>query len=270
MAALADSHRILVVDDDVSFTGVICAALERLAVRADVAVTGSEAMRKLGCGAYAGLLLDLQLPDTPGLSVLRKIRQRGDPVRVVVLTGAASVTSAVEAMKLGAVDFLEKPVRPAQLSEIVRTLLSAESLVARQPGGATKRPPGPEPLVDQLARAMVAVVIHPEDVPTVLAWCALIGRSKSSVSALCELIGVAPKAALDLARVLRAMRTSATSDVRETFLVADPRTVTRLLERAGSLAIASAQGPVNFLDRQQFIGDRRVIDRLAHYLGTTS
>lgn len=257
------SKSALVVDDDMSFTAFICAALEKLAVRPDVAYSGAEALSRLRRHEYSGVLLDLKLPDIPGLDVLRAIRQRGDRVPVVVLTGAGSVPSAVEAMQLGAQNFLEKPVRLTQLSAIVQALSAA------QPPRDRPRL-GRESLVDQLVRAMVVVVNHSEDVATVRQWCNLVGRSRSSLYAMCELVGVVPKAALDLARLLRAARSSPALGLREAFLVADPRTIDRLLKRAGGSVVDSAHSQDDVLKNQRLMTDRQMLDRLARFLGSSA
>jgi len=124
MAGTGDSVRLLVVDDDVSFVTFVGTALEKLGVAADVALTGNDAGLRLKKEAFGGVLLDLNLPDMPGLDVLRTIRHGGDLTPVVVLTGAGTVATAVEAMKLGVVDFLEKPVRLAKLTTVVDSLRS--------------------------------------------------------------------------------------------------------------------------------------------------
>jgi len=124
MADTGDSVRLLVVDDDVSFVTFVCTALEKRGVAADVALTGNDAGLRLKKEAFGGVLLDLNLPDMPGLDVLRTMRHGGDLTPVVVLTGAGTVATAVEAMKLGVVDFLEKPVRLAKLTTVVDSLRS--------------------------------------------------------------------------------------------------------------------------------------------------
>jgi hypothetical protein len=116
---------------------------------------------------------------------------------------------------------------------------------------------------------MMAVVVSEEDVPTVQAWCLLVGKSRSSVYALCEMVGVLAKAALDLARLLRAARSPDASDLRAAFLAADHRTVDRLLHRAGHV-IGSVQFRDNLLTHQRLITDQRVIDRLTHHLRSSS
>jgi FixJ family two-component response regulator len=253
---------ILVVDDDLTFVGFVCAAMEKLGVRTAVAPTGRDAMRHLAQAVPAGILLDLRLPDMDGLDLMRAIRGHNNAVPVAVVTGAASVPAAVEALQLGALDFLEKPVRLAQLSTAVSRLLSEG---ARQSQRLSTMVTGGTALVDQLVRCMIAVVSHDEDVPTVRAWCLLIGKSKSSLSALCALIGVAPKAALDLARLLRAISVMPSGDVCDALLAADPRTVKALLRRAGSGGERSLNQE-DFLASQQLILDGHVIERLTRCL----
>lgn len=116
--------------------------------------------------------------------------------------------------------------------------------------------------IDQVARAMVAVVKHAEDVPTIRVWCLIVGKSRSSLSALCALAGVAPKAALDLARLLRAVRCSPDQDLRAAFHVADPRTIERLLTRSGRQRGNFGQSLEGLLDEQRLIANRRVIAQL--------
>lgn len=245
--------RLLVVDDDVSFVTFVCRALEKQSVEVEVALTGTDAVRRLQSKRFAGVLLDLSLPDMHGLDVLRTMRRRGDLTPVVVLTGAGTVVGAVEAMKLGALDLLEKPVHPDGLSTVVHSLRSST-----QAGRLAEDQP-----VGRLAAAMLAVARHVDDVPTVREWCTLIGRSESSLYALCEISGVPAKAALDLARLLRANRCSKSGDRLEGLTSADPRTVERLLRRAGlTEALVDGLSLTDLLARQQLVVNDSLLRRL--------
>jgi DNA-binding response OmpR family regulator len=271
---MADGQPLLVVDDDLTFASFMVDMLKRLRVRAAVAFTGSDALRQLSRSDYRGVLLDLKLPDMSGLEVLRDLRARGHLVPVVIMTGDSSVPDAVEAMQLGALNFLEKPIMLGQLAAAVEALSSYQppSPPAPQPPSPPApqppSPPAPQPhlLIDQLVRAMLVVITHDEDVPTVQQWAPLAARSRSSLYALCEAIGIAPKSALDLARLLRAAGDQRRRGIRAAFLAADARTVARLLERAGMDPASSLPLRDDLLERQQLINDPWVIDRLKDHL----
>jgi two-component system response regulator FixJ len=74
----------------------------------------SDLPKNLGC-----ILLDMRMPGMDGLSVMRALKERGDGIPILVLTGHGDVPMAVEAMRLGAVDFLEKPYPPKELLEAI-------------------------------------------------------------------------------------------------------------------------------------------------------
>lgn len=260
MASTSEPKRVLVVDDDPSFGTFVCAALERLAVIADVAQTGGSAIRHLEAAGYSGVLLDLRLPDISGLEVLRDIHRRESRVPVVILTGAGTVPATVEAMRLGAADVLEKPISSASLAELVQGLFILD-------GPSDSWASGLPRLIDQIAKGMDAVIQSPGDVPTVHAWCVLIGRSESSWYAVCEMAEVSAKACLDLARLLRARRSAKVAGFEKSIDVADPRTTARLLKRAGSMAsLASASSVADLLDQQQLVSNSRLTQRVAFYM----
>jgi len=133
-----DAGRILVIDDDASFRFAMKKALRRLGYEVEEASGGREALVRLTSGTPPdAALLDLRMGDLDGLDVLR--RSSGTPTRIVVLTGHGSVGAAVEAMKLGAFSFLEKPV-DADLLAPVLTQAVAESR-GRRSGEADLAPP---------------------------------------------------------------------------------------------------------------------------------
>jgi FixJ family two-component response regulator len=81
------------------------------------------------------LVLDLRLPRMSGMELLEQLAGRGNSLPVIMITGHGDVTSAVQAMKLGVVDFLEKPYSPQQLREAIRQAieLDAERRAAKSP-----------------------------------------------------------------------------------------------------------------------------------------
>ncbi len=121
-------RRILVVDD----SELTCQYLSQLLARPDrrikVAHDGTEALEWLVEGHFSLALVDLRLPGIDGLDLLREVRNRELPLTVIVLTGHASVDSTVEAMKLGAYDYLTKPIENEALDRLVEQALSDRRL----------------------------------------------------------------------------------------------------------------------------------------------
>jgi DNA-binding NtrC family response regulator len=118
--------RILLVEDRDSLRRLLARALADDGYEVAAAATGGEAVRLLGERPFDLVLTDLKLPDGSGLEVLAASRQSQPRVPVVVLTGYGSVGAAVEAMKLGAHDFLEKPLELPDLARLVAKAIAAK------------------------------------------------------------------------------------------------------------------------------------------------
>jgi len=116
--------RILIVDDDARDAEALKLLLAEDSHEVDVAASAEEAVQRFRGGTYHIVLADLQLPGESGVDLVRTLRAEAPATAVVVLTGHASVSSAVQALKLGAVDYLKKPVNPAQLKKLVEQLVS--------------------------------------------------------------------------------------------------------------------------------------------------
>jgi DNA-binding NtrC family response regulator len=116
--------RILVVDDDVSDAEALCALLTEAGHDVVTAASTEAAMAKFREGTYAIVVADVQLPGESGLDLVRELRNLAPATAVVVMTGHASVSTAVTALKLGAVDYLKKPVHVAQLKKLIAQLVA--------------------------------------------------------------------------------------------------------------------------------------------------
>jgi len=106
---------VLVIDDEVAVNNNIRKILQKKGIQVDQAFTKSEAIQKIDSGRYALVLLDLRIPDVKGLELLTAIRARNERTKVIIITGYASVETAVECARLGAVDYLPKPFTPAEI-----------------------------------------------------------------------------------------------------------------------------------------------------------
>lgn len=116
--------RILIAEDEANLRLVLQKELERLGYRVQVAPDGEAALRKLEESNVDVLLCDINMPRIDGMEVLRRVHERPNPPEVIMLTGQATVETAVEAMKLGAYDYLTKPYKIAELD--VRVKQAAE------------------------------------------------------------------------------------------------------------------------------------------------
>lgn len=115
--------RILIAEDDLPLAGFLRKGLEAEHYTVDLASDGEEALLMAGDYAYDLAILDLTLPKTDGLQVLKRIRERKPSLPVLVLTGRAKVEDRVKGLDLGADDYLTKPFSFSELSARVRALL---------------------------------------------------------------------------------------------------------------------------------------------------
>jgi DNA-binding NtrC family response regulator len=114
-----DALHVLVVDDDADVRTLLDRVLTKSGYTAVEAASGVEARDFLGRQAFDVVLVDMQLPDTTGLDILRWAREAEVDTEFVVLTGNADVETAVEAMRLGAYHYIAKPWRNAELIEVI-------------------------------------------------------------------------------------------------------------------------------------------------------
>jgi two-component system nitrogen regulation response regulator NtrX len=120
----ADRPLVLVVDDDSALRQICLDMLSARGYRAFGAATVGEGLREFDERRPSAVLLDLRLPDGTGLDVLRELQRRSPVTPVVVVSGHGSVSDAVEAMRLGAADFLEKPLSAERLYEVLEKVLA--------------------------------------------------------------------------------------------------------------------------------------------------
>ena len=118
----------LIVDDEKNIRLTLSQALETLGAEIDTAANGEEALTKLKGRKFGLILLDIRMPGMDGMEVLRQVREIRPDIRVIMITAYGTVESAVEAMKLGAVDFLQKPFDPEEIRELVLRVMDREKL----------------------------------------------------------------------------------------------------------------------------------------------
>jgi DNA-binding NtrC family response regulator len=124
--------KILIVDDEKNIRLTVAQALESLGYAVKTAISGEEAMDSLKEEVFTLLLLDLRLPGIDGIEVLRQVVELHPDIQVIIISAYGTVDNAVEAMKLGAADFIKKPFTPQEIREVVKGILDREALQAQQ------------------------------------------------------------------------------------------------------------------------------------------
>ncbi len=116
--------QLLLLEDEASVAQGLRMVLEEAGYDVDVALTGKKALDIIQKNSFDGLVADLRLPDIDGMEVIRRIKERQPDTAVVVITGYASVASAVDAIKLGAFDYLPKPFTEDEIKAAVEEALN--------------------------------------------------------------------------------------------------------------------------------------------------
>lgn len=123
---------VLIVDDEKNIRLTLSQAIESMDLDVGTAVNGEDALSKLDESDYGLMLLDLKMPGMDGMDVLRQVREVRPDIKVIIITAHGTIDSAVEAMKLGAVDFIQKPFTPDEIRGLVRKVLDRDALEAEQ------------------------------------------------------------------------------------------------------------------------------------------
>jgi len=118
-------YTVLVVDDE----PIVCHSVRKILAKQQCAVEEAldvdAALQKMGLHEYDLILLDLKMPKRSGMEVLKSIRTRWPDLPVIIITGHGTIESAIEATKLGAVNFIPKPFTPAELAKVAVEALAA-------------------------------------------------------------------------------------------------------------------------------------------------
>lgn len=115
--------KILVVDDEINVCKSIASTLEDLDYIIDTALSGGEAANKHNQNQYDLIIADLMMPDITGIELLKRVKAKTPDARFILVTGYPSIKTAVEAIKLGAFDYIPKPFTPDELRSIVHRAL---------------------------------------------------------------------------------------------------------------------------------------------------
>ena len=118
------SDNVLIVDDEKDFLDLISERLRAREMKVSTTTSAKDALSMIDQESFDAVVLDLQMPEMDGLEALKRIKEKNPDVQVILLTGHATVEKGVEAMKLGAMDLIEKP---ADLTTIIDRIKRAKA-----------------------------------------------------------------------------------------------------------------------------------------------
>ncbi|NJB84114.1 sigma-54-dependent transcriptional regulator [Wenyingzhuangia aestuarii] len=119
--------QILLIEDDVSFSNMLKKFMERHEYAVDVSYTLLNATQLLKKKDYDLVFTDLRLPDGDGIALLKQLKENNSPTPVVLMTSYAEVSTAVQAMKQGAFDYISKPFNPNEVLEVISNALEIKT-----------------------------------------------------------------------------------------------------------------------------------------------
>ncbi len=122
-----ESTRILIVDDELIMRESLAGWLERDGYRVDKASSGEEALDRLKEIRFDIILLDIKMEGMSGLDVLRRVKEDDPDAAVVMITAYGSISTAIEAMKNGAYDYMLKPFDPGELGVLIEKILRQQA-----------------------------------------------------------------------------------------------------------------------------------------------
>lgn len=231
---------VLIIDDDETTLRDLSKLLAQRGLHVETATTASVAVQKARSRPFDLLLVDLRLPDMSGIQLIRTLRAEGVDTAFLVFTGFATIEVTVEAMRLGAVSVLEKPLVGDALTDAVLAAIQSHptSTKSRLQEALSRLTRSARPMgsaVDRWALFVLKACQSEDDPRTLKAWSRLAGISYTSLRESCYLLNISPHDARDFTRVLRGILRSPTArlDPERVLDVSDRRTISVLIRRAG-------------------------------------
>lgn len=127
-------HNILVIDDEEQMLDSLRLNLQQTGYSVSTAASGEEGLALFDASDFDLVLCDLQLPDKPGMEVLRKLKERNPAIEVIIISAYGSIENAVEATKAGAFHFVEKPFEFDELQLLIDRALERQELIEESEG----------------------------------------------------------------------------------------------------------------------------------------
>ena len=123
------ANKVLLVDDEQDFLEIMCERMENRGMEVSTASSAEEALEMIETEAFDAIILDFMMPAMDGLQTIKAIKKTKPELQIILLTGQATLEKGVEAMKLGAMDVLEKPADIEVLAEKVEKAGAKKAII---------------------------------------------------------------------------------------------------------------------------------------------
>ena len=117
------SEKVLLVDDEEDFLEVMSERMQARGMQVETCTSAEAAFEKIKAETFDAIILDFMMPGIDGMDALKKIKAKRPEAQIILLTGHGTIDKGVEAMKLGAMDFVEKP---ADFKELLEKIMKAK------------------------------------------------------------------------------------------------------------------------------------------------
>ena len=114
------TEKVLLVDDEEDFLETLADRMRTRGMTVDTSTSAMEAIKRIDTESYDAIILDLMMPGMDGLEALKIVKERRPELQIILLTGFGTLEKGIEAMKLGAMDFLEKPADVDMLTRKIK------------------------------------------------------------------------------------------------------------------------------------------------------
>ena len=125
-------EKVLLVDDEKDYLEIMKERMEARDIAVSTASSAAEALERIKTDTFDAVILDLRMPGMDGLAALRQMKEKQPELQVILLTGHATVEKGVEAIKLGAMDFVEKPADLETLRDRIKKARKQKMLIVEK------------------------------------------------------------------------------------------------------------------------------------------
>ena len=126
------SEKVLLVDDEKEFLDIMTERMEARGMKVTTAQTAEQALSIIEKESFDAIVMDFQMPGMDGMEALKIIKSKKPELQIILLTGYATVEKTVEAMKVGAIDFLEKPADIEALAKKIKNAKAEKMLIVEK------------------------------------------------------------------------------------------------------------------------------------------